>query len=142
MADRRDPTGARSSPRPIAGYFSLFASLGTLLCCALPSLLVLVGLGATAASILAALPWLVTLSRHKGWVFGISGLLIAANAWYVFRLAPAWAERRGACDPGQEALCAKANRLSRILLLGSAATYLAGFLAAYAVGPLLAALDR
>lgn len=38
---------------------SLFASLGTLVCCALPSLFVLLGLGATLASLLSSAPWLV-----------------------------------------------------------------------------------
>ena len=49
----------------LLSYFSLFTSLGTLLCCALPSLLVLFGLGASVASMLSFVPWLVTLSRHK-----------------------------------------------------------------------------
>jgi hypothetical protein len=40
-------TQARSG---VLGYLSLFTSLGTLLCCALPSLLVLLGLGATVAT--------------------------------------------------------------------------------------------
>ena len=56
----------------LLSYLSLFTSFGTLLCCALPSLLVLLGLGATVASFLAAVPSLVTLSRHKDWVFAIS----------------------------------------------------------------------
>src|SRR5438045_6677498 len=68
-------------------YLSLFTSFGTLLCCALPSLLVLLGLGATVASFLSAVPWLVTLSRHKLWVFAISGVMIAANLLYVYRIA-------------------------------------------------------
>jgi len=34
----------------VLSYFSLFTSLSTLLCCALPSLLVLFGLGASVAS--------------------------------------------------------------------------------------------
>jgi mercuric ion transport protein len=49
----------------LLGYFSLFTSLGTLLCCALPSLLVLIGLGATVASVVSAAPWLIAFSRHK-----------------------------------------------------------------------------
>lgn len=39
------------------GFLSLFTSFGTLIYCALPSLLVLVGLGATVASFLSAAPW-------------------------------------------------------------------------------------
>jgi mercuric ion transport protein len=61
-------TGSRST---VLGYLSLFTSFGTLLCCALPSILVLVGLGATVASVLSSVPWLVTISRHKDWVFAI-----------------------------------------------------------------------
>jgi len=63
---QRMPTGAASGSREwLLAYLSLFTSMGTLLCCALPSLLVLVGLGATVASVLSAAPWLVTLSGHK-----------------------------------------------------------------------------
>jgi hypothetical protein len=40
------------------------------------------------ASFLSAVPWLVALSRHKNWVFAVSGLLIGANLLYVYRIAP------------------------------------------------------
>lgn len=49
-------------------------SLGTLLCCALPALLVLLGLGAAVASVLSSLPWLVTLSRRNAWVLAVKKL--------------------------------------------------------------------
>jgi len=64
--------------------FSLFTSLGTLLCCALPSLLVLCGLGATVASMLSEALWLVTMSHHKHWVFLVAGVLISCNFVYVY----------------------------------------------------------
>jgi len=70
-------------------YLSLFTSFGTLLCCGLPSLLILFGLGATVASFLSALPWLVTLSHHKNWVFLIAGLLITGNFHYLTSRAKA-----------------------------------------------------
>lgn len=141
-------TGDRSqgavpgSPSRMAGYLSLFGSLGTLLCCALPSLLVLIGLGTTVAAILSEFPWLVSLSRHKGWVFAISGVLMAGNAWYVYRLAPALQARAGGCPPEAAGACAVAARRSRVILWVSAAIYLAGLLVAYALGPLLSALDQ
>ena len=78
-------TGSRST---VLGYLSLFTSFGTLLLLSRPSLLVLVGLGATVASVLSSVPWLVTLSRHKNWVFGLSGVLIAGNFLYVYAIAP------------------------------------------------------
>jgi hypothetical protein len=133
---------SRSARERLPGYFSLFGSLGTLLCCALPSLLVLLGFGSTVAAVLSGLPWLVTLSRHKRWVFAGSGVLIAASAFYVYRLAPALQARAGRCPPEAEAACAVANRRSRVLLWASGAIYLLGLLVAYALGPLLTALDR
>jgi hypothetical protein len=41
----------------VLSYCSLFTSLSTLLCCALPSLLVLFGMGGSVASTLSFLPW-------------------------------------------------------------------------------------
>src|SRR5438270_3588194 len=83
----------------ILSYLSLFTSLGTMMCCALPSLLVLFGLGATVASVLAEAPWLVALSRHKHWVFIVAGVLISANFVYVYAVAPRLQAQTGACDP-------------------------------------------
>jgi hypothetical protein len=89
MATQRLRSGASSRrENPLLSYLSLFTSLGTLLCCALPSLLVLLGLGATVASFLSAVPWLVTLARHKVWVFTVSGALIASDFFYIYRLSP------------------------------------------------------
>src|SRR5438552_12921642 len=101
MKATTNPLSLRSG---LLSYFSLFSSLSTLLCCALPSLLVLFGLGATVASALSFLPWLVTLSRHKELTFGISGALIAwsfLNAYYIVpRL------RRKECGPDNPNACA------------------------------------
>src|SRR5215813_8466419 len=95
-------------------YLSLFTSFGTLLCCALPSLLVLLGLGATVASFLSAAPWLVALSRHKSWVFAISGLLIGANLLYVYMLAPRLQDAGASCQADAPDACNSASRFSRI----------------------------
>src|SRR6266481_4023744 len=99
----------------VLSYGSLFTSFGTLLCCALPSLLVLLGLGATVASVLSGAPWLVTLSRHKNWVFGISGVLIAGNFLYVYALAPRLQARGGACPVVAPEACTTASRMSRVV---------------------------
>jgi hypothetical protein len=124
----------------LLSYFSLFGSVGTLLCCALPSLLVLAGLGATVAASLSALPWLVTLSRHKNWTFGISGILIAASFVNMYIIAPRF--RSHACPPGSPEACDAASRVSRAVLWISAALYLSGFFVAFVLGRILAGLDR
>jgi mercuric ion transport protein len=114
----------------LLGYLGLFSSVGTLVCCALPSLLVLLGLGATVASVLASAPWLVALSRYKAWIFAASGLLIAANLYYVYRLAPRLLARSGACAT-DDPTCARASRMSRALLWVSALLLALGFSVAY-----------
>jgi hypothetical protein len=118
-------------------YLSLFTSFGTLLCCALPSLLVLLGVGATVASFLSAVPWLVAMSRHKNWVFAISGLLIGGNLLYVFQIAPQLKQRVEACPAGAPNACESASRVSRVALWVSVAVYCIGAFSAYALGPLL-----
>ena len=44
-----------------------------MICCALPSLLVLLGFGTTVAAVVSAAPWLVVLSQNKIWVFLAAG---------------------------------------------------------------------
>lgn len=118
-------------------YVSLFTSFGTLLCCALPSLLVLFGLGATVASFLSAAPWLVTLSQHKIWVFILSGVLIAGNFGYVYVLAPHLKAQGDACPVDEPNACGAAGGFSRIVLWISAAIYAVGAFTAFVLGPLL-----
>lgn len=122
------------------GLLSLFTSFGMLVCCALPSVLVLVGFGTAVASVLSAAPWLVAWSHWKDWVFAVAGAVIALNFAYVYRLGPRL--RGGQPCPGDgAAACETADRGCRVLLLVSAVTYLVGFLAAYLVGPILTWLD-
>lgn len=64
--------------RRILPFVSLFLSLGTLVCCAIPALLVALGLGATLAATISAFPQIVWLSEHKGFVFGAAGTLLTA----------------------------------------------------------------
>src|SRR5580692_11355324 len=95
-------------------FLSLFTSLGTLVCCALPSLLVLFGLGATVATVVSEAPWLVDLSHHKNWVFIVAGLLITSNFAYIYAVAPKLQMRSGACGPNDSA-CQASSRFSRII---------------------------
>jgi mercuric ion transport protein len=123
----------------LLSYLSLFTSLSTLLCCALPSLLVLIGLGASVASMLSVMPWLVMLSRHKAWTFSISGALIVLSFMNMYYLAPRLV---AGCDPNDPSACRGASRMAKILLWVSATIYAGGFFVAYALGPILTRLDR
>ena len=135
-----NPVAKTNASSSLLGYFSLFTSVGTLLCCALPSLLVLAGLGATVASTLSSLPWLVTLSRHKQWTFAVSGSLIALSFLNMYYIAPRLKAR--SCPPGDPSACETAGKFSKVLLWVSAAIYIVGFFSAYLLGPILTRLDN
>lgn len=61
------------------GWAGLFGSFGTLICCAIPSTLVLLGFGATLASFLGNFPELIWLSENKEVVFGASFLMLGLS---------------------------------------------------------------
>ena len=130
-----------SAPRSVVPFFSLFASLGTLVCCALPSLLVLIGLGSTVASLLSAMPWLVTLSQHKAVTFTVAGALLAAAWAHRTLLAPRLA-RPEACSAEAANACDRATVVSGRLLWVSTALYGAGVFVAYALAPILRSIDQ
>ena len=125
----------------LLNYFSLFTSLSTLLCCALPSVLVLLGMGTAVASLLSAAPWLVSLSRHKVWTFSIAGTLIAASFVVTYVLAPRL-QAGESCKADDPTTCGEVSKASRFMLWGSAAIWCCGFFVAYLLGPILERMDR
>lgn len=111
-------------------YLALIASSATLLCCGLPALLVFMGFGAVVASVVGTLPILVVLSQHKLTVFGGSALIILL-AWAISKRASSCPidERKDDCQ--------QLKKASRIVLMASAALWLAGFSAAFILPRLL-----
>jgi mercuric ion transport protein len=131
----------RARRAALLNYFSLFSSFSTLICCALPSVLVLLGMGTTVASLLSAAPWLVSLSRHKIWTFSIAGVLIAMSFVMTYAIAPRL--RKGeVCDADNPTTCAEVSRISQVILWGSAVIWSCGFFVAYLLGPILERMDR
>jgi mercuric ion transport protein len=131
----------RARRAALLNYFSLFSSFSTLICCALPSVLVLLGMGTTVASLLSAAPWLVSLSRHKIWTFSIAGVLIAMSFVMTYLIAPRLREGE-VCDANDPTTCGEVSRVSRVILWGSAVIWSCGFFVAYLLGPILERIDR
>ena len=106
---------------------SLFTSVGTLLCCALPALLVTLGAGATLAGLVSAAPWLVALSRYKSVTFSVAGVLLLLAG--IMR----WRARNAPCpaDPAQAAACGRLRRISARIYWGAVAVYATGFFFAF-----------
>ena len=65
-----------------ANFLSLFASSSTLICCALPTIFILIGAGATFANIISIFPFLIIISKYK-FAITISSLLILSFAGYI-----------------------------------------------------------
>ena len=100
-----------------ANVLSLFTSLSTLVCCALPALLVTLGAGAVLAGLVSNVPQLVWISEHKGPVFGVAGtMLVLAGVLQ-------WRARHAPCpaDPQLAETCRRTRRNSlRVYLLSLA----------------------
>lgn len=131
----------RAKRAALLNYFALFGSFSTLICCALPSVLVLLGMGTAVASVLSAAPWLVSLSRYKGWTFSIAGALIACSFVMTYVVAPRLREGE-ACNANDPTTCEEVSKVSRAFLWGSALVYTGGFFVAYLLGPILEWIDR
>ena len=116
-------------------WLALFATTGTLICCAIPILLVTVGMGATVAAATSSFPLLITLSQYKTYVFTASGLLLALSGWLLYRPG-----RACPTDPILAAYCNRAQIWNRRLLTGSVIVWGIGFFAAYLALPLRVAL--
>jgi hypothetical protein len=111
---------------------SIFTSSGTLVCCALPVLLVSLGAGAALSTLVAAVPQIVWLSEHKNVLFAVAGVMLAVAG------AMQWRARIAPCpiDPAQRAACLTARTWSRRIYLGSVAVFAIGGFFAY-LAPLL-----
>ena len=112
---------------------SLFTSVGTLLCCALPALLVTLGMGAALAGLVSALPQLVWLSEHKALTFGVAGLMLLGAG------AMLWHARNAPCpaDPAQARACTRLRRISNGIYLFAVAMFAIGVFFAFFAADLL-----
>lgn len=66
-------------------FLSLFTSMSTLICCALPALLVSIGLGATMVGLVSTFPSLIWLSENKFLVFGLSFVMLSLSSYLQYR---------------------------------------------------------
>jgi len=95
-------------PSVLPATLSLFTSLSTLICCALPALLVSIGMGAVMAGLIETVPGITWMGANKTVVFSVAGLVIAASgAWQ-------WRARSLPCpaDPAKAKACARLRLIS------------------------------
>ena len=92
-------------------FISLFASSSTLICCALPAIFVVLGAGASFASLITVFPFLITLSQYKLYItlFALIMLVLAGYINYKTFYMPCPA------DPELGKLCMKTRKRSRYI---------------------------
>ena len=103
-------------------WFSIFTSASTLLCCALPAMLVTLGAGAALASLVGVFPQIVWVSENKTPVFIAAGVMLAVAGYlqYRARFLPCPVDARLA------AACARQRRVSNVIYFVSLAIYVIG----------------
>ncbi len=101
---------------------TLLASSSTLICCALPALLVALGAGAALSTLVSAVPQLVWLSEYKEALFSVAGLMLAGAG------ALQWHNRNAPCpaDPELGRACLRTRRAAVRMYLLSLIIYLVG----------------
>lgn len=101
---------------------SVFAASGTLVCCALPAMMVALGAGASLAGLVTAVPQIVWLSEHKALVFGAAAAMLAIAG------VLQWRARSLPCpaDPKLASDCLRTRRLSLVVYLVALTILLVG----------------
>ena len=112
---------------------SLFTSMGTLICCALPALLVTLGMGAALAGFVGAVPWITAISDQKAYVFAGAGIMLALSTLMQ------WRARNAPCpvDPLKAKACMRLRKASWAILIFSIVVYLIGFFFAFLAADIL-----
>lgn len=122
----------RMMQEKIINLLTLFTSVGTLLCCALPALVAAVAGGAAVVSLVSAFPWLAAVSERKCWIFLIAGALIIFSGILHFRpkgtLACAISGGKG---------CATASAFGKAAFWLSFVIYVIGVFMAYGIVPMM-----
>jgi hypothetical protein len=106
----------------LASLLTLFASSSTLICCALPALLVTLGAGATLSTFISIFPKIVWISEHKIEVFTFAGVMLTISGYMQ------WRGRLVPCpvDTILRNACIKTRKASLIIYIFSLLLYLTG----------------
>jgi hypothetical protein len=69
----------------LSSFLSLFTSISTLVCCALPTFFVVLGAGATFAGLIGSFPQLVWISENKMYFFTFGAVMLSIAGFLHWR---------------------------------------------------------
>ncbi len=113
------------------GLLALVTASGTLVCCALPVLLVTLGMGVVVSGLVGSLPFLVALTHYKVALFVISAGLLGLSGGLLYRPG-----RTCPSDPNLAATCERLQRGSRRVFWVSVVLWCFGFFASFLLLPI------
>lgn len=115
--------------KKILTFFSLFGSMSTLLCCALPVTLVTLGMGASFANLTGALPQIIWLTERKEMLFVITGILLLIS----YLSIKSSQQRACPIDQSQREVCESTKNYTLIIFWISTAFFIIGLCFSYII---------
>lgn len=117
----------------VIDYLTLFSSTTTLICCALPAMLVMLGAGSVMASLATNVPGLIWVSSNKVPFFMFAAAMLALGALLQ------WRARSLPCpiEPDLAASCMRTRKTSLIVYFISLVIFLIGGFFAFIAPKLL-----
>tara|TARA_B100000214_G_C23923260_1_gene607108 strand:+ start:484 stop:861 length:378 start_codon:yes stop_codon:yes gene_type:complete len=102
------------------GIISLIASSSTLICCALPALLVMIGAGASLASLTNVFPQLIVISQYKIYISIVTLIILLIAGVFIKK------SNSLPCpvDPLLRSICLKTRKRSKVLYYASVVIFL------------------
>jgi len=106
----------------LSSFLSLFSSMSALICCALPALFVILGAGATFASLISHVPQLIWISERKYYFLAFGAVMLVLAGFLQ------WNARTKSCpaDPALGQACATTKDWSKVVYFSSLVIYLIG----------------
>ena len=111
----------------LTNFLTLFTSLSTLVCCALPALLVSLGLGVVMAGVASHVPGLIWMSENKTGVFILAAVMLLGNGFWM------WLNKDAPCpvDLKLREACLYGRKVSQRIYILSVVVFLTGAFFAY-----------
>ncbi len=113
--------------KKITSFLSLFTSLSTIFCCALPAIFVVLGFGAAFAGLVSAIPQLIWISEHKVFIFLFGGVMLISAGLFQWRAKQIFCPVDSLTGTG----CEATRDWSLWVYFTSLGLYLVGFLFAF-----------
>lgn len=110
----------------IVTFFALFSSFSTIFCCALPIIFVMLGMGASFASMTSALPIINSLLEYTTELFILTAIFLFTSGYMIF-----FRPQTCPIEPKLAKLCAKMKKINKVIWFISLILFLCGIFFKY-----------